>query len=418
MSFSDMTQLTNPSELVSRGIVDLQVNHPFFSFLLMQMRFESDNNTKFKTMQINAKGHLKFDDEFVKQLARKELQGVLCHEVLHVAMLHFTRTGTRNREVANIAQDISVNMIVKKSGLQLPKDGIPVNVAEDSSTITLNQKEIKIENVSEKAWEEIYAEIISNLKQTGVPPPPNAHQQAGGFDQHPGEDESDALTPQEKAEVEQKWQSAIVEAAQYAKKQGKLPAGMARHIDDLLKPQVQWKSILLKYMKQHTVPVDWSYQKPHKKSKLLGVYMPNVLKESCEVEIVIDTSGSITNKELSEFMTEVVAISNSMNHVKMNVSFWDAKLASRYELDSASLPEILRMRPAGGGGTDMEGALDWIKENNREVPVAIVLTDGYTSFNKHRNSFPFEVIWVVTKNGYSEQDMREIIPYGMKIKMD
>jgi len=71
------------------------------------------------------------------------------------------------------------------------------------------------------------------------------------------------------------------------------------------------------------------------------------------------------------------------------------------------------MEPKGGGGTDMEAGLDYCKKQNPTIPVAIVFTDGFVPIRKKASDYPFQVLWVVTKNG-STKDLR----YGHVIKMD
>lgn len=407
-------------EKISKGIIVLQKPQPFFAYLMMHLRPKlMPESAKMQTVGVNAKGELFYSREYVQSLSMDEVMGVLCHEVLHVALLHPLRTGSRNREIANIAQDVVVNMMVAKAcqatasdvNMKIPSGSIPADIYRDMSVFQLAGVQIRIEKVSEKAWEEVYAEIIEKLQQSGKDTS-SASRSGLGFDDHM-EGEGEDMSQQEQREAEQKWMNALADAATYAKQQGKLPAGMDRIIDCVLKPRVRWKSLLLKYLRPHINPVDWSYHRPHRKSQVLEVYMPNVKRERCEVEVVVDTSGSIGKGELQEFLSEIVAIAKSMQHLRMWVTFFDANEQGRYEVDNGEIPKILAMKPRGGGGTDMERCLDGIKERNREIPCAIVLTDGCTDFNRKAKDYPFDVIWVITKNG-----IRKKVPYGVTVKMD
>jgi len=440
----------SPADKLSRGIIRLQRPQPFFAYLLMGLKprvFPENirNSPNFMpTMGVTPKGELYYEPEFVEKLSMPEIFGVLCHEVLHVALLHPMRTGNRIQPIANLAQDVVVNMIVKKTGesmsnnryshygrgadvwkaenyveMELPKDTIPVDVRNDSSTFPIpgTQANITIEKVSLKAWEEIYAEIIDQMKEQQQNPNNAQRPRGSGFDNHLS-GESMGMSAKEMADAANKWQGNIAEAAQYAKSQGKLPGGMNRIIDELLKPKVVWKQLLMKFLRPHIQPVDWTYQRPHKKSQVLEVFMPNTIREHCEVEVVVDTSGSVSQEELKEFISEIVAIAQSMQHVKMGVTFVDAEIHTRYEVENGDIPKILAMKPGGGGGTDMELGLDHIKKTQREVPCVIVLTDGYTSFNRKAKDYPFDVIWVITEHGLSKGEMESRIPYGQRVKME
>jgi len=399
----------SPADKLSRGIIRLQRPQPFFAYLLMGLKprvFPENirNSPNFMpTMGVTPKGELYYEPEFVEKLSMPEIFGVLCHEVLHVALLHPMRTGNRIQPIANLAQDVVVNMIVKKTGesmsnnryshygrgadvwkaenyveMELPKDTIPVDVRNDSSTFPIpgTQANITIEKVSLKAWEEIYAEIIDQMKEQQQNPNNAQRPRGSGFDNHLS-GESMGMSAKEMADAANKWQGNIAEAAQYAKSQGKLPGGMNRIIDELLKPKVVWKQLLMKFLRPHIQPVDWTYQRPHKKSQ-----------------------------------------AQSMQHVKMGVTFVDAEIHTRYEVENGDIPKILAMKPGGGGGTDMELGLDHIKKTQREVPCVIVLTDGYTSFNRKAKDYPFDVIWVITEHGLSKGEMESRIPYGQRVKME
>jgi predicted metal-dependent peptidase len=329
------------------------------------------------------------------------------------ALLHISRTGGRNKELANIAQDIVVNNLVIRAHMALPKGIIVVDTYRDWCDITINGVQMRVENISEKIWEQIYDELLQTLTKAGRSPSQMGKALARmGFDDHmEGDGEGNQLSQEEVEAAGRKWQKAIVDAATYAKQQGKMPLGMERMIDELLKPKLPWRGILLKYLRPYLNPSDWSYHKPSRKSQQLEVYLPTVVRESVEVEVIVDTSGSIGKEQLTEFLSEIVGIATAMSHVTMWVTFVDAQVNSRYKVDNGDIPKILAMEPKGGGGTSMEVGLDYVKKHNGQVPVVVVLTDGYDSYERKERDYPFEVLWVITNGG------QEKMPYGRKIQM-
>ena len=211
---------------------------------------------------------------------------------------------------------------------------------------------------------------------------------------------------------------SLAEAANYAKQRGQLPAGMERLVDKLLKPRSRWQQLLQKATKPFLMPVDWTYAKPSKKSQILKTFMPSTIKEMREVEVLVDTSGSIGGEELSEFLSEIVGMAKSHPNITVWVSFCDTQIHSRIKLENPTVSDILRLKPAGGGGTLLENGLSTIKDLNRTVPLVCCLTDGCDSYKGDRGTYPFEVIWVLSRNGMSVDDHKRNCKYGTIVKMD
>ena len=81
---------------------------------------------------------LLFNADFVHSLNAQELDGIVVHELLHLALLHVPRRGVRDHMVWNIAADIHVNGIVH-SMKQLK---LPAGAVEDLGLAPLCVEEI------------------------------------------------------------------------------------------------------------------------------------------------------------------------------------------------------------------------------------------------------------------------------------
>jgi predicted metal-dependent peptidase len=398
---------------------------PFFARLLMDAEYkqvpaERDEQGKLKhRMSVDAKGNIYYCEEFVQEITQEELMGCLCHECLHPALLHLTRLGYRNAEIANIAMDMTINMIVRNAQLQLPEDVIQVDTRDDTSTFQVGPQKYTLNKVTERMWEDLYDEILERLIQDGHVGKggSTAGGQGGkipkGFDDHRYDDGE--MTREEREKNERKWQKKITDAYVYAKQQGRAPAGLDRYLDDVLQPKVRYADLLKRFLKPYFIPVDWSYHKPHRKSQVLGVFLPSTIKEHVECEVLMDTSGSVGVEELSEFGGEVVGIATSNPHVTCHVSFCDREVHNRIKVDTnlvQLIPSQIREKAKGGGGTSMETGLDYIKQVNPRVPVVIVLTDGYDTYVRNGRDYPFEIIWVIAPKGQKN------MPYGQVVSME
>lgn len=79
-------------------------------------------------------------------------------------------------------------------------------------------------------------------------------------------------------------------------------------LEELLKPKINWKVLLRRFM-QSLANFDYTWRKPRRRMLPLGIYMPSVYSEGLsKVTFAIDTSGSITEKQFNQFMSEVYAV--------------------------------------------------------------------------------------------------------------
>ena len=98
--------------------------------------------------------------------------------------------------------------------------------------------------------------------------------------------------------------------------------------------------------------------------------------EQIDVAIAIDTSGSISEQDISAFLTEIQGIMDSYNEYRIQVWSFDTEVYNHREFTSENLEEISSYEPAGGGGTDFMANWEYMKENNIEPKKFIMFTDG------------------------------------------
>ena len=94
---------------IAASQIRLSESFPFFGALLMMAPIVMTNTIP--TAATNGRDLL-FNADFVHSLNAKELDGILVHELLHLALSHVPRRGVRDHMVWNIAADIHVNGIV------------------------------------------------------------------------------------------------------------------------------------------------------------------------------------------------------------------------------------------------------------------------------------------------------------------
>ncbi len=387
---------------IIKAKVTLLMTNPFFSFLTFKLTVKED--PKCPTMGVDRLGNMFFNSDFVTSLTDQELIGVICHEVMHVALMHLNFLGSRNPTIANIAQDIVINDILIENHFYLPKGGIiPTN---HEVSIPGGKKPIIIKEINRKGWQQIYNELISQL-------PPD--QKNPGFDVHiygsdPGSEEGkkEEAQAEKMGMTEQDLQQALNEAYAHAKMQGHAPCGLDRLIEELNYPTLPWRQMLQKFIIRE-LPFDFSFMRPSRKSVATGVYMPSVTREQLEIAIGVDTSGSMSTDDLKECVSEVMGILKAYDNVTLNILACDTEVHVAENIKSEE--DLAKFNWKGGGGTDFIPVFKWIEENKPMTKLLIFFTDGYGDFPE---STQLHTLWCITDGGL-ELDK---IPFGEKVRLE
>lgn len=217
--------------------------------------------------------------------------------------------------------------------------------------------------------------------------------------------ESDAKTQGEVEEQEAEMKQALSQAATIAKQQGKLPAGMERLIDEVLKPRVPWKEVLQRFLTQ-IAHSDYTWTKPNRRFIHKRIYLPSLENiETGEIVLIVDTSGSIDRVMLNEFASEMQDIANTFK-TGFKIIYVDAEVAAVQDVEA---DEVLDLKPAGGGGTEFAPGFDWMDEHGVEPSCAVYFTDGFGSCDRKAPDYP--VLWAI----YGGCDFQA--PFGEVLKV-
>jgi len=144
------------------------------------------------------------------------------------------------------------------------------------------------------------------------------------------------------------------------------------------KPIVDWRYVLREAI---NYDVDWSYKNATIED---GVIVANLEEQPMpETEIVLDTSGSINETLLKNFLREC---KNILQHSRLKVGCFDTMFYGFHEIRTED--DIENMEFQGGGGTDFNAAVNAF--SNR-VENKIIFTDGEASMPRKE----IDAIWMV-----------------------
>ena len=161
---------------------------------------------------------------------------------------------------------------------------------------------------------------------------------------------------------------------------GSITNSERRNITDIgtSEPLIDWRRLLKEAVKYD---VDWSYQNAGIEDGVVTAYLEEMPRP--ETEIVLDTSGSIDETLLRNFLREC---KNILQTSKVKVGCFDTKFYGFTEIKDVS--DIDNLEFYGGGGTNFDAAVNAF---TRRVENKIIFTDGYADMP----STPIDAIWIV-----------------------
>ena len=124
-----------------------------------------------------------------------------------------------------------------------------------------------------------------------------------------------------------------------------------------------------------------------------------------DICVAIDTSGSISNKMLKDFLSEINGIMSQYTDYKIYIWSFDTDVHNPVLFTPDK--DINDYKPAGFGGTDFDANWKWMKEQGVEPKKLVVFTDGYP-FGSWGDENYCDTLWVV----HSNHDKSIQAPFG------
>lgn len=351
-------------EKLTLARIGLLLRHPFFGNLATRLKL-IDGSEWLKTLATDGRNFY-YNVGFVNKLDAKEAEFGFAHEVLHNVFDHIGRVEGRDKKLANIAMDYAVNQICKDDNIgRFPK---VIKVFQDNKY---------------RGWsfEQIYNELYENAEVIDI------GSLGQMFDEHldgDGDGESDGdgtngpikYSKEELKQIRDEIREAMISAAQSAGA-GKIPAGVARMIKDLTEPKIDWREMLRMNI-QSIIKSNFSFTRPNRKSQMCNAILPGMInEETIDVCVAVDMSGSITDKQAKDFISEVKGIMDE--YVDFNLQLWcfDTRVYNHTKFSIDNADEIMYYKVKGGGGTDFDANFEFMKENDIVPKRFIMFTDGY-----------------------------------------
>jgi predicted metal-dependent peptidase len=197
---------------------------------------------------------------------------------------------------------------------------------------------------------------------------------------------ADKMTDEQAEELGKEIEAALREGTLLV---GKLKGNVDRRFSDMLQPKIDWREVLRDFVNTIASGKDQSsWRQFNRRYVSQDLYLPSTVSVSMgEIVIGIDTSGSISQDQLSVVIGELVSICKSVNPLRIRVLFWDTHVAKEQVFEGDMSRVAHSLLPAGGGGTRASCVSDYILTRGYSPEAIIMFTDGYLES---------QIFWLVT----------------------
>lgn len=318
------------------------------------------------------------------------------HEVLHCLYDHIARTGSRDKKISNIAQDYVINadLVRHKVGTKIDE----IDIIYDDKYYGW-------------AWEAVYDELMKNVQYINIEDLADMllddHLEEGDEDGEGNGPDKDGvsrkrpvISKEERERLKDEFREAILQAAQGAKP-GSLPSGVERMVKNMTDPKLNWRDLIT--MKIPSLAKnDYSYQRPNKKYQYSGIVMPGLQREEAiDVCIAIDTSGSISQQQLEEVLSEIVGLMDMYAEFTLRIWQFDTAVYGYETFTKDTAQDLLGYEMKGGGGTSFQANWEFMKEEGIEPKLFIMFTDGESWDGWGQEDYQDDMLWIIN-NKYNK----------------
>jgi len=399
---------------IARARLYVRTRWPWFALAVLALRpVECD---KIKTAAVSKDAVLYFNAEYIDSLKTERVAAVLCHEAMHVMRAHhdrFVATGAPSHlgKLWNIAADCEVN------------DDLRAAKFDTGDTWYYPQTIGQCDGLTAEVY---FAAVLKQPPQqrpqsgggvgegecgsgAGNAPDGEPASDGSGADSTPGDGSTTGATPAELQAARAAFAAAVREAE--SKARGTVGANLSRWADDYNKPpRIRWQDKLRRLvgrsLEVRAGSTDRSFDRTSRRQGAYGfgaghVVRPRTIDTTPRVAVAIDTSGSMSARDLSSALTELRAILLSRASV-VDLVTCDATVSNVTKLKSAAeLDKFVRSGGVkGGGGTSFIPVMQHFDALPKAAKpdLLVYLTDGDGTEPTAPPS-GFRVVWVVIRNG-------------------
>jgi len=421
-------------QTLSKAAKDLMLKEPYYGhFLIMLNKYWSTRVPTAGVSKMNINYQLEINTEFWDKLTENHRLGILKHELLHIAFGHLsTIFKFSDRRLANIAMDMEINQYIEKGWLpgdELTKEefdalvtSVKERIANGRADGSLTDEQIAVIaeeipgrgvlledypelNLEAKAGSRYYYDKLKEAKDKkkedgtcgcpGMDDLLNQIEEGDGPDHSSWDDFEDMSEAEEKL-INKQLQKLLSDAKeQTVKKRGTVPGEIEGliEIDEIVPPKFDWRG----YIRRFTgVSTRVFTKKIRRKENRRFSDNPGLkIKMRQHMLLAIDTSGSVSEGELAEFMNEIHHIYKA--GVDITIIQCDTQIKS---IEPYRGEHNLKVQ--GRGGTQFDPVIEYFNEHLRDYTSLVYFTDGECNANVTPKG---QTLWVISEQSSMNSDL-------------
>ena len=383
---------------IEKAFKRLLIKNPFYGLFCLSL--PKTITDKIPTLCVAKKGinfELQINKEFWDQHTDDEQIALLTHELSHICLQHmFLHESFSNKELFNICADMEVNSYIEN----LPADaclaskvGLPdgkgtkfyYDALSKNSKQNQNQKKQQGGNNNQQQSQDNGQSQGDDIKDPGG----TGNQQT--LDDHSTWKDFKDVPEATKQLMQNNINNMIKRVADQVEKQcGTIPGELKEIVEKLRekKPEIfNWKHYFRRLLGSiYDVNIKSTRRKESKRFEgAAGIQH----KKKVSILVAVDTSGSVSTRELQDFFAEIEYIYKA--GARVTILECDTRINKVVEYDGKRIPEIV-----GRGGTDFNPPVEYYLKHKKEYASLIYFTDGECYLPKHH---PSGMVWVITSNG-------------------
>ena len=375
------------SSKISQAKAKLLVEYPYFGTLASKLELVQNENIE---AFVSTGVKLEYNSDYLETLEVNELEFIFANGAMHASLAHEKRKSNRSGWLWQMATDMAINDMLVTNGLTLP------------------QRAQYRKRFAGMYAEEIYAELKADILRDDE----DLEYEADNVDDVELHDDVKKEPKPEQQEVQKQIAEELKEEilqeqllAEEAiallvgeQKQGEAPLSIERFFTLEDSGKIDWREELKAAIDRYFRD-DYVLLPPSKKLLYSCIYLPSSVSTTFRLVIVVDSSGSVDEELLSEFLSEINFLMSLVQTYQIELLVCDDKVHSHRTFYSG---EALEVELKGNGGTDFRAAFNFVEENFDDVKLLLYFTDLKGKFPLNLPNY--EVKWISSKE--------EKVPFG------